>query len=209
LDFLPSPNELLASWGYGAVLGLAAFQAIPLAGLSVPMSALLVLAGIGASQGVFDLASLIAAAAVGAILGDAFSFFLGARGRHLFRPGRRWFDPAHLEKGRAFFDRHGDKSIFFGRVIGPVRGIVPFVAGLSAMGWRAFLVWNVVSGVVWAALHVLLGYLLGDTAQRLGAWTAPVLIPVAVVVGLVLVLRRRRGSILASEQTLSPPGGPR
>lgn len=209
MGFLPSPSEILAAWGYGAVLALAAFQAIPLAGMAVPMSALLVLGGIGAAQGMFEAPSLIAAAAVGAILGDGVSFGLGTRGRHLFREGNRWFDPAHLAKGKAFFARHGDKSIFLGRVVGPVRGIVPFVAGLSAMSWRSFLVWNVVSGLVWAALHVMAGYLLGDTAQRLGTWVGRVgliLVPVAALTFLAWRTRRRGRPIAARRTPLSPPG---
>ncbi|MEK0084876.1 DedA family protein [Benzoatithermus flavus] len=199
MSFLPPPSELLGTWGYAAVLALATAQAIPLAGVVVPMSALLVLAGIGASQGMFEVGSLIGFAAVGAILGDGLSYGLGTRGRHLFRPGSRWLDPVHLAKGQAFFARHGDKSIFIGRVIGPIRGIVPFVAGLSAMSWRTFLLWNVVSGIVWAMLHVLAGYLLGDTAQRLGAWTGRAglaLLPLAAFGGLIWLLRRRGGLFL-------------
>jgi membrane protein DedA with SNARE-associated domain len=122
--------------------------------------------GTGAS-GVLEVGGLIWFAAVGAVLGDGLSYYLGTKGKRLFRPGGRWLDPAHLAKGEAFFRRHGSKSVFLGRFMGPIRGIIPFIAGLSAMDRRAFLLWNVLSGVLWATVHVLAGYFLGDAAHRL------------------------------------------
>jgi membrane protein DedA with SNARE-associated domain len=70
-----------------------------------------------------------------------------------------------LQRGEAFFRRHGNKSVFLGRFMGPIRGIIPFIAGLLAMDKRAFLLWNVLSGVLWATAHVLAGYFLGNAAH--------------------------------------------
>ena len=168
--FLPA-LEHLGMWGYWIILFLAAAEAVPIAGVFVPGASLIVLAGAAAAHGVLEVGDLIWFAAAGAVLGDGVSYYLGVRGKHLFRPGSRWFDPAHLEKGEAFFARHGNKSVFLGRFVGPIRGIIPFIAGLSAMDKGTFLLWNVLSGVLWAAAHVLAGYLLGDAAQRLGVWT--------------------------------------
>jgi membrane protein DedA with SNARE-associated domain len=192
---LPPALQHLGPLGYGAVLLLAAAQTLPVAGLFVPGSALLVLAGIAAAQGMLGVGKLIGFAAAGAILGDGLSFWLGAQGKRLFHPDSRWFDPARLAQGRTFFRRHGNKSVFLGRVVGPIRGIVPLVAGLAGMDRRVFLIWNVVSGLVWATAHVLTGYLLGDTARRLGTWTtqaALILLPLVVLGSLIWSLARAR-----------------
>lgn len=198
-SFLPAV-EHLGLWGYWIILLLAAAEAVPIAGVFVPGASLIVLAGAAAAHGVLEVGDLIWFAAVGAVLGDGLSYYLGVRGKHLFRPGSRWFDPAHLEKGEAFFRRHGNKSVFLGRFVGPLRGIVPFVAGLTAMDKRTFLLWNVLSGVLWAAAHVLAGYFLGNAVQRLGAWTTRAglfLLALAAVSALLWFLVRASGPVLA------------
>jgi membrane protein DedA with SNARE-associated domain len=203
-SFLPA-LEHLGMWGYWIVLLLGLAEAVPVAGVFVPGSSLIVLAGIAAAHGILKVGGLIWFAAAGAILGDGLSYYLGAKGKHLFRPGSRWFDPAHLERGRTFFQRHGNKSIFLGRFVGPIRGIIPFIAGLSAMDKRTFLLWNALSGVLWAAAHVLAGYFLGDAAHRLGAWTTRAglfLLALAALAGLLWFLVRVSGPVLAFLQSV-------
>jgi membrane protein DedA with SNARE-associated domain len=198
-SFLPA-LEHLGMWGYWLVLLLGLAEAVPVAGVFVPGSSLIVLAGVAAAHGVLEVGDLVWFAAAGAILGDGLSYHLGTRGKRLFRPGSRWLDPEHLRKGQAFFERHGDKSVFLGRFVGPIRGIIPFVAGLSAMDRRAFLLWNALSGVLWAAAHVLGGYFLGDAAHRLGAWTTRAglfLLALAALAGLLWSLVRVSGPVLA------------
>jgi undecaprenyl-diphosphatase len=165
-SFLPT-LEHPGMWGYWLVLLLAAAEAVPVAVAFVPGASLIVLAGVVAASGALEVGDLIWFAAIGAVLSDGLSYHLGARVKRLFRPSARWLDPACLAKGEAFFRRHGNKSVFLGRFMGPIRGVTPFIAGLSAMDKRAFLLWNVLSGVLWAAVHVLAGYFLGDAAQRL------------------------------------------
>jgi membrane protein DedA with SNARE-associated domain/membrane-associated phospholipid phosphatase len=198
-SFLPA-LEHLGVWGYWIVFLLAAAEAVPIAGVFVPGASRIVLAGGAAAHGILEVGDLIWFAAAGAVLGDGLSYYLGVRGKHLFRPGSRWLNPEYLAKGEAFFRRHGDKSVFLGRFVGPIRGIVPFVAGLAAMDKRTFLLWNVLSGVLWAAAHVLAGYLLGNTAQRLGVWTTRAglfLLALAALGGLLWFLVRASGPVLA------------
>jgi membrane protein DedA with SNARE-associated domain len=197
--------EHLGIWGYWIVLLLAAAEAVPFAGVFVPGASLIVLAGAAAAHGVLDAGDLIWFSAVGAILGDGLSYYLGVRGKDLFRPGSRWFDPDHLEKGKAFFAKHGNKSVFLGRFVGPIRGVIPFIAGLAAMDRRAFLLWNVLSGVLWAAAHVLAGYFLGNAVQRLGAWTTRAslfLLAIAALAGLLWFIIRASGPVLALLRSL-------
>jgi membrane protein DedA with SNARE-associated domain len=165
-SFLPM-LEHSEMWGYWLVLLLAATEAVPIAGAFVPGASLIVLAGVAGASGVLEIGSLIWFATIGAVLGDGLSYYLGTKGKRLFRPGGRWLGPAYLAKGEAFFRRHGNKSVFFGRFMGPIRGIIPFIAGLLAMDKRAFLLWNALSGALWATVHVLAGYFLGDAAHRL------------------------------------------
>ncbi len=140
----------------------------------VPGAVVVVFAGVLSAQGYLDLIDLIWFAAIGAILGDTISYYLGSRGKYLFRPESRFFKLSHLERGEQFFKRHGGKSVFLGRFIGWIRPLVPFVAGLLKMRMRTFLLWNISSGVLWAAVHVLLGYAFGNVLGVVEIWSSRV-----------------------------------
>ncbi len=127
------------------------------------MFALMVMAG---NQD-FSLQFVLLWAFVGAVLGDAVSFYFGRIFKH--RIPNIWpFNrkPEWLEQGQNFFDQHGGKSIFIGRFVGPVRPIIPMVAGMLAMPSGRFIIVNLVSAVGWAICYVIPGYIIG-AAMRL------------------------------------------
>lgn len=170
-SILPTLQHL-GVFGYWVVLIFAFLESLAFVGIVVPGAVVVVFAGVLSAQGYLDLGDLIWFAAIGAILGDALSYYLGSRGKYLFRPESRFFKLSHLERGEQFFKRHGGKSIFLGRFIGPLRPIVPFIAGLSKMRMRTFLVWNITSGFLWAAAHILLGYAFGNALGIVEVWSS-------------------------------------
>src|SRR3989344_1174694 len=149
-SFLPTFQHL-GIWGYWVVALVSLLESLAFVGVVVPGAIVIVLAGFFSAQGYLDLGDLIWFAAIGAILGDTISYYLGSRGKYLFRPESRFFKLSHLERGKQFFKRHGGKRLFLRRFIGPLRPIVPFIAGLSRMRMRTFLIWNIASGILWAA----------------------------------------------------------
>ncbi len=93
--------------------------------------------------------------------GDTVNFSIGRRvGNHAAKA--RWIKPEHLVKTRAFFERHGRKTIFLARFVPIVRTSAPFVAGLSATPYPFFLLYNVIGAVAWVAIFVSLGYFFGS-----------------------------------------------
>lgn len=172
-SILPALQHL-GVFGYWVVLIFALLESLAFVGIVVPGAVVVVFAGVLSAQGYLDLGDLIWFAAIGAILGDTISYYLGSRGKYLFRPESRFFKLSHLERGEEFFKRHGGKSIFLGRFIGPLRPIVPFIAGLSKMRMRTFLVWNITSGFLWAAAHILLGYAFGNALGVVEVWSSRV-----------------------------------
>ncbi|HEY1612794.1 MAG TPA: DedA family protein [Rhizomicrobium sp.] len=109
-------------------------------------------------HGVLDAWPLLAGGFLGAILGDAISFWFGRRFGHLLE--KHWYFVRHpelLTRGYSFFERYGTASVFVGRFFGPVRAVIPLVAGIMEMGWRQFWIANVVSAVIWAPALLLLG----------------------------------------------------
>jgi len=73
-----------------------------------------------------------------------------------------------LKKGEAFFYRHGGKSILFGRFVGPVRPVIPVVAGILGMRPLHFSVVNVLSAIGWALVYILPGVFFGTSLAVAG-----------------------------------------
>ncbi len=172
-SFLPSLSHL-GVWGYWLVLLAALLESLVLVGVVVPGAVLVVFAGFLSSQGYMDIGDLIWFAAIGAILGDSISYYLGTKGTRFFHNENKWLKADHLEGGKQFFHKHGSKSIFLARFIGPLRAIVPFVAGISGMKKRQFLFWNIISAFLWSASHLLVGYFFGNAFTAIEVWSTRV-----------------------------------
>jgi len=74
--------------------------------------------------------------------------------------------------------------VLFGRFFGPVRGTIPTVAGMMDMHWRAFMVANVISGILWAPVYLLPGMAFGaslDIASRVAGRLALLIVIIVVV----------------------------
>jgi membrane-associated protein len=150
---------------FATTLGLLALvEGIVGLGLIVPGAMLTVFGGFLVYHGKSDLPSVLALVSLGAILGDLISYLLGARfGSRLWGRGLLRRHVGLLLKAQAYFYDHGGKSIFFGRFIGPLRGLVPFIAGAAHMRPLAFLGWALVSGLLWGIVYPGLGYLGGTS----------------------------------------------
>ncbi|MGQ4880280.1 bifunctional DedA family/phosphatase PAP2 family protein [Billgrantia sp. LNSP4103-1] len=158
-----SPEMLLLIMG-----AIALFESLALVGLLLPGVVLVTAAASLAGHQDMPVTSLLIAAFIGAVLGDGFSFALGYTQRE--RVTRLWplsRHPEWLARGARFFQRYGTLSVFFGRFVGPVRPVIPLIAGMLHMSPRAFLWANLASAALWAPAYVLPGYLLGQTWQQL------------------------------------------
>jgi membrane protein DedA with SNARE-associated domain len=121
--------------------------------VSLLLPATILLVGIGGIISAAEIGfwPIWGAAAAGAILGDWVSYFLGFHYKDAiggFWPLSR--HPALLAKGRAFFEVWGAPGVFVGRFFGPLRCIMPLVAGICAMPMIPFQIANLTSGVLWA-----------------------------------------------------------
>ena len=140
------------AWGTPLVFVLAFGESLAFVSLLLPATAILL--GIGGLVGASGIAfwPLWLAAAFGAALGDWVSFALG-----LYFKGpitRVWplsRHPRMVERGEAFFRRWGVAGIFLGRFFGPLRCIVPLIAGISNMPRLPFQLANFASAFIWAA----------------------------------------------------------
>jgi len=137
------------------------------AGVPLPGETALITAAILASRGDLSLTLVIVTAAAGAIVGDNFGYLLGRQGarRLLVRPGRlEKVRRRFLDRGEAFFARHGGKTVFLGRWLPFLRITAAWLAGANHMPWPQFVLWNAAGGIAWAISVGVVAYLLGEAA---------------------------------------------
>jgi membrane protein DedA with SNARE-associated domain len=132
--------------------------------LLFPGTAILIASGALVEAGILDPLSPALAGILGAVLGDAISFWLGQKfGPFLsnVRPFRR--HPERLENGVSFFERYGTSSVFIGRFFGPLRAVIPLAAGMLHIPPSRFYVANVLSAIIWAPTLIFSGDLLAHS----------------------------------------------
>ena len=188
IDILIPVLTKLQNFSYLLVFLISFVESLAFVGLFIPGTIFNIFIGFLAGKGMFDLYDLFWFAFAGAILGDGLSFYLGKRAKKLFRPENRIFKSNYLAKGEEFFKKHGPKSVFWGRFIGPIRPIIPFVAGMFKMKTKKFIFWNIISALLWAVFYLSLGYFFGQTWQIITAYsTRATIFLIAIVVFLILI----------------------
>lgn len=129
----------------------------------LPGDSLLFVAGALAAIGGLNVHLLALLLFVAAVLGNTTNYAIGRwLGKKYFTPGSRWLNPAHLERTHAFYEKHGGMAVVISRFIPIVRTYVPFVAGLGAMTYGKFTVFNVVGAVLWIGSLTYAGYFFGN-----------------------------------------------
>lgn len=181
MDILLQPDWLLLSTALIALIESLAF-----AGIIVPGVALLFAAATLAGQQQVALPALLVSAYIGAITGDIMSYWLGRHAAPFVRnhwPFNR--NPDWLKRGEVFFQRHGSYSVVLGRFIGPIRPVIPFIAGTLGMKPSLFISLNLASALIWAPVYILPGYLIGSSSVTLSQEWVP---PIYLLTGLILIL---------------------
>lgn len=194
-------DDLIRWGGYALLAGIVFTETGLLIGCFLPGDSLLITAGLVAATGALNVWYLNGLLIVAAVVGDSVGYAIGARlGPRLFtRPKSLLFNPRHVERTRAFYARHGAKTIVIARFVPIIRTFAPVVAGVGQMQYRRFLVYNVAGGVGWVTSMTWAGYLLGQTVPNIsshlhlvvGAVIVLSVIPIAIEI---LRERRRRSA---------------
>ncbi len=164
----------------------------------LPGDSLLFAAGAICALGTMNVWVMIALLIVAAILGDAANYTIGNRlGPKIFSSTTsKLLNREHLNRTHAFYERHGGKTIILARFMPIIRTFAPFVAGIGAMRYRQFAVYNVVGAVVWVASFSLLGYYFGnlDLVRKNFTLVIGVIIVLSVLPAVWEFLRARRSA---------------
>lgn len=154
----------------GAGLAIALENLFP----PLPSEVILPLAGFTASVGSFTLADALLWTTLGSLVG---AIALYAIGRSLGRERMRTIvrivplvDVADYDRTEAWFVRHGRKAVFFGRMIPLFRSLISIPAGVTRMNPVVFIVLTTLGSVIWNAVFIGAGYLLGENWELVEPW---------------------------------------
>ncbi len=130
----------------------------------LPGDSLLFTAGIFAADGGgLNLAALLILLSLAAILGNTSNYWIGNKvGQAIIDSGRvKVLTPERIKQTQEFFDKYGLLAIVVTRFFPIIRTFAPFIAGLGRMHFGRFMLFNVIGGVIWVTIFVLLGYFFG------------------------------------------------
>lgn len=182
----------------GFVIFLMTFgESLFVVGLFIPATVLLFATGTLMATGTLDSGTILIWGVIGAIVGDALSFWLGRwmgpkvlRHKHL-NPYRR-----KVARARLFFYRYGFFAVLIARFLGPLRCFIPTVAGVMGMPELRFQLANIISAILWLPALLAPGYLAtrGVEAIKDGNHATVYSLVGLTVIGIItwLVIRQRR-----------------
>lgn len=150
-------------WLIAALFLTALIESLAVAGIIIPKVALLFAFAALAGKSGLPLSDALLWAGLGAVAGDAISFAIGRllKGRlDTVWPFSRY--PGLIARGERFFRAHGGKSVVIGRFVGPIRPVIPLIAGALTMSWQRFLTFNLLSATGWALVYILPGFFVGS-----------------------------------------------
>jgi membrane protein DedA with SNARE-associated domain len=204
--FLAGVAPLLDKYSYFAVAAVIGVESF---GVPAPGQTIMVAASIYSGAGRLNVFAVGIIAFVAAVIGDNIGYWIGVRGgrRLVHRFGKYVFiTPARLERAEKFFVRRGNRIVVVARFIDGLRQLNGVIAGITAMPWRTFLLFNAIGAALWVGWWTTVAYLLGTHLVEIiehahkYKWWAIALVAVAVITYVTLHvrhIRRRRAKSAA------------
>lgn len=197
-DFVLNPivnvaTEFISSAGYPAVFLLMTLES---ACIPVPSEAIMLFAGFAVSKGELTLAGIVAAGVLGNLVGSLIGYGIGYFGRVDLLERHRIFhvNPEWLRKTEGYFERYGDATVFFSRMLPIVRTFVSLPAGVARMPLGRFALLTTLGSIPWVLALALLGQAVGDNWEswRHNLGYIDYVVAAAIVIGVGWWLLRRR-----------------
>jgi len=166
--------------------------------IPVPSEATMLFAGFNVSNGEYSLFAATAAGVLGNLVGSWIAYWIGYFGRVdiLEKHARKLhIKKSHLEWADRWFERHGDATVFFARMLPIIRTFISLPAGVARMPFWRFTVFTLLGCIPWVLLLTFIGKEAGDNWE---SWKNSLhyvdyAVAAAIVIGIVwLVVRNRR-----------------
>jgi membrane protein DedA with SNARE-associated domain len=183
---------VISSLGYG---GIVLLMGIESACIPLPSEVIMPFSGFLVFKGEMTLWGVALAGALGCVLGSIPAYYLGMfGGRPLVEKYGKWVLISHhdLHLADHWFEKHGEITIFIGRMLPAVRTFIAFPAGMARMPMGKFIVYTFVGSLLWCYLLAYAGMKMGENWESLKVYFHQFhhVIAVAAVVFVVWFVRR-------------------
>src|SRR3954468_7868777 len=145
--------------------GIFVLMTLESACIPVPSEATMLFAGFNVSAGHYSLIAAVTVGSVANLLGSGIAYAVGYYGRvdvlekHGGKIGIR---KHHIESADRWFERHGDATVFFTRMLPIVRTFISLPAGVARMPFWRFTLLSVAGCIPWVLLLTFTGQQAGS-----------------------------------------------
>jgi membrane protein DedA with SNARE-associated domain len=162
----------------------------------LPSELIMPFAGFLAARGELHPALVVAAGALGSLLGALPWYYAGRkvgveRLKRMAQRHGRWIalTPDEIDRGTRLFEKRGPMVLVFGRLVPALRTVVALPAGLAKMRLLPFVLWTLAGSVLWSGLLTLAGYLLESQYERISRWLNPVSTAIFAIIAIWYIVR--------------------
>ncbi len=189
-------KQIIESIGYVGLFAIVFAESGLFFGFFLPGDSLLVTAGLLATQGYFNIIWLIPLLAAAAISGDSTGYWMGKKfGKKIFSKinidthNLSFFSKInyalrkkdHIVTASEFYKKHGSQTIILARFLPYIRTFAPIVAGIGEMDYKRFITFNVIGGVGWVTLMLMIGYFLGKIIPNVDRYLLPIIVIIVII----------------------------
>ena len=146
----------------------------------IPSEMILPMAGLLAARGEMNVVGVIAAGSLGSVVGAYVWYSLARRIKtqdlkKFARDHGRWltFHPRDIDRAHSWFEKHGNRTVFFARLIPGIHSLISLPAGVAKMNFFSFLFYTVAGTLCWVVPYVISGYLLKSGYEKISDWLNP------------------------------------
>ena len=183
---------IMEKFGYlGIIFAMFAENVFP----PIPSELIMPAAGFAVARGDLNLILVILAGTLGSVIGALPLYYLGRLlnedrlmvftekyGKYVF------VKPSDIRSSSVWFDKHGSKAVFFGRMVPGIRSFISIPAGMSKMPMLPFLVFTALGSSIWTSLLTIAGYYFGENYEIIETMLAPyskgfLLLAVVIIIG--------------------------
>jgi len=153
--------QTIDTLGYAGVFGLMALESC---GIPIPSELIMPFSGFLVEAGTMNFTIVVLMGTFGNLIGSLVAFWIARKGgRPLIEKYGKYIliSGKDLDMADRWFQKHGNLTVFLGRLLPVVRTYISFPAGIAQMDWKRFSIYTFLGALPWSVLFVYLGTKMG------------------------------------------------